>query len=183
MDESDAVTVLLFGPGPFLSILLIYRSAIVNTTGRSLVGHFATVLLVGSMMVGCDQVSPGAQEQGTPPVVSELTLRPDSVNAAELPAEQAQDSLAEIAIAIVVRAKDSDGTVERVQFTIEPASNPRGTAAGRLRELNGNLYGQQIGLQIPSFRDEVYTVRVFAVDNDSLASNQSIGQFRFVPAP
>jgi hypothetical protein len=70
-----------------------------------------------------------------------------------------------------------------VQFTIEPSSNPRGTATGPLQRADDSLFAAQLGLRVPVNRTEVYTVRVFAVDDDSLASNQALGQFQFVSAP
>ncbi|MEF8938308.1 MAG: hypothetical protein V5A22_00580 [Salinivenus sp.] len=115
--------------------------------------------------------------------MSGLVLQPDSVNAADVPAQQVQDSLAQVGLHLRVRATDPDGVVERVQFTVEPASNPRGTATGTLQRESDSLFVRQLGLRVPVFLTEVYTVRVFAVDDDSLASNQTLGQFQFVSAP
>jgi len=129
-------------------------------------------------MTGCDQVSRPEPEQ--PPSVSGLEVTPDSVDASTLPPSRVQDSVARVPVQLAVTATDPDGRVERVAFTIEPASNPRGTLGGSLDPAEGNRYQRAIGLGIPVSRDEVYTIRVFAVDNDSLASNQSIGRFRFV---
>jgi hypothetical protein len=105
------------------------------------------------------------------------------VNAADVPPDQVQDSLARVDLRLRVRATDPDGTIERVQFTVEPASNPRGTATGTLSREADSLFARRLGLRVPVFRTEVYTVRVYAVDDDSLASNQALGQFRFVAAP
>jgi hypothetical protein len=137
------------------------------------------VLAAGLFALGCDQVS--RPEVGQPPSVSALEVTPDSVSAADLPPDQVQDSVARVPLSIAAAATDPDGTVERVVFTIEPSSNPRGTASGALRPQQGDRYRRAIGLGVPLSRDEVYTIRVFAVDNDSLASNQAIGRFRFEP--
>lgn len=134
-------------------------------------------LLTAGLLGGCDQ-GPGGREEGRGPLVSGLDVRPDSVRVADLPVE---DSLAEVTLDLQVRAEDPDGTVERVVFTIEPAGNPRGTATGRLQELKEHVFGGRIGLRVPAFIDEVYTVRVFAVDDDSLASNQALGRVRVIP--
>jgi hypothetical protein len=139
----------------------------------------ATLLLVGSL-AGCDQGGAVDRSRDQAPLVSGLVLRPDSVNAADVPSQQVQDSLAQVGLRLRVRATDPDGTVERVQFTVEPASNPRGTATGTLQRENDSLFVRELGLRVPVFLTEVYTVRVFAVDDDSLASNQTLGQFQFV---
>jgi hypothetical protein len=132
--------------------------------------------------MGCDQVSPVPEQE--PPVVLDFALSPDSVTADDLDPDQVQDSLAQVTVTMAARVQDPDGTVERVVFTIEPSLNPRGTATGTLvrQPEEENVYVQRVGLQVPSFIDEVYTVRVFAVDNDSLESNQGLGQFRFLPS-
>lgn len=144
---------------------------------RSLTGFLLAALLTIGLLGGCDQ-GPGGREEGRTPLVSGLDVRPDSVRTADLPVE---DSLAEVALDLQVRAEDPDGTVERVVFTIEPAGNPRGTATGTLQEVEEHVFGGRIGLRVPAFIDEVYTVRVFAVDDDSLASNQALGRVRVIP--
>jgi hypothetical protein len=109
-------------------------------------------------------------------------VQPDSVRAADLQPDQVQDSLARVPLAIAAGITDPDGQIERVIFTIEPSSNPRGTASGSLQEqTEDGVYARQIGLRVPVAVDEVYTVRVFAVDDDSLESNQGVAQFRFLP--
>ncbi|MFB6247361.1 MAG: hypothetical protein ABEL97_02190 [Salinibacter sp.] len=142
----------------------------------------AGLLLVGGL-AGCDQGGVADRSRGQAPLVSGLVVRPDSVNAARVPPQQVQDSLAQIGLRLRVRATDPDGAIERVQFTIEPASNPQGTATGTLQRESDSLFARTLGLRVPVFRTEVYTVRVFAVDDDSLASNQVLGQFQFVSAP
>lgn len=150
------------------------------TTSRGVPFYLLLAALgVGGVLLGCDQVSRPEVEQ--PPSVSELAVTPDSVNAADVPSDRVQDSVAQVPLAIAARATDSDGTVERVVFTIEPASNPRGTASGTLQRVQGDRYQRTIGLGVPVSVDEVYTIRVFAVDDDSLASNQTLGRFRFEP--
>lgn len=125
------------------------------------------------LMGGCDAV-PGLQEDLSRPTVSDLQVITDTVEVVE------QDSVAEVGITIAARAVDADGTIERVVFTLEPASNPRGTASGELEVVDGALYGGGIRFTVP-LREEIYTVRVFAVDDDGLASNQVTSQFRFDP--
>lgn len=135
--------------------------------------------MVGALAFGCDQVS--RPEVGQPPSVSELTVVPDSATRADLTEAPGADSLAPVVVTIGATATDPDGTVERVVFTIEPSSSPRGTASGTLQLEQDAQYRRTVRLGVPVFLDEVYTVRVFAVDDDSLASNQSLGRFRFEP--
>jgi hypothetical protein len=140
-------------------------------------------VLIAAVGAGCDQGSAVREAPGRAPLVSDLAVQPDSVNAADVPDARVQDSLARIGLRIQVHVADPDGEVERVPFTIEPASSPRGTASGTLQRQNDSLYAREVGLRVPVFLTEVYTVRVFAVDDDSLASNQGVGQFQFVARP
>jgi len=160
--------------------ILMQCSRVVVTLGVSLRwGSLLGTLAAGLIVLGCDQVS--RPETGQPPSVSALEVTPDSVNAADVPPDQVQDSVARVPLTIAATATDPDGTVERVVFTIEPSASPRGTASGTLHREQGTRYRRDIGLGVPLSLDEVYTIRVFAVDDDSLASNQSIGRFRFEP--
>lgn len=135
---------------------------------------WAVALAVGFILTaGCDSV-PGLEGQQRRPTVSELQVVTDSIEISE------EDSLAQVDVLVAARAEDSDGTVDRVVFTIEPASNPRGTASGELSAFDDSRYGGRVRMTIPLAR-EVYTVRVFAIDDDDLASNQVVGQFAFDP--
>jgi len=143
----------------------------------------AAAVMVVSVAGGCDQGAVERDPPGRAPLVSALEVRPDSVNAADVPADRVEDSLAVIGLRIEARIRDPDGSVERVPFTIEPASNPRGTATGTLQRQSDSLYAREVGIRVPVFLTEVYTVRVYAVDDDSLASNQGVGQLQFVAGP
>lgn len=135
----------------------------------------------GLFVLGCDQVSP--VEEKAPPTVSQLTVTPDTVDAATLEPVSGRDSLVQDTVGVSIRATDPDGDVARVVFTIEPAFNPRGTLAGPLRLANDDLYVGGAILTVPRFREATYTVRAYAVDDDSLASNQSVGRLQVVPEP
>lgn len=139
-------------------------------------------MLVGGGLVlggGCDSV-PAPDRDQRRPSVTDLQVSPDSLHESDLSPGQV-DSLAEVEVDVSARAADPDGTVERVVFVFEPSSNPRGTLSGTLPPAgDATRYGGRLGLSVPLV-DEIYTVRVFAVDDDSLSSNQVTGQFRFVP--
>ena len=141
----------------------------------------AAVVLGGGLALGGCDTAPSPEETQRPSVAA-LQVVPDSVHQSDLPPDQVQDSTAQVPLQLSARATDPDGTVARVVFVIEPSSNPRGTLSGRLpaQSESSSLYGGQLPLSLPLV-DEIYTVRVFAVDDDSLASNQVTGQLRFVP--
>lgn len=142
-----------------------------------LLGGLLVAVAVGS---GCDTLPAPDRDQRRPSVTN-LQIRPDSVHESDLSSEQIVDSMAQVGLDLSVRATDPDGTVERVAFVFEPSSTPRGTLSGSLpAQGEAARYGGRLGLSIPLI-DEIYTVRVFAVDDDSLAGNQVTGQFRFVP--
>lgn len=139
-------------------------------------GVACAVLLVGLLSGGCDQ-APGPQAQdGTPPVVSNLVLVPDT---ATVPADT---TTATVQVGIQARVRDPDGAVERVVFTLEPKSSPQSTISNQLLQRFNEQYLRQFELSVPTIKD-VYTVRVYAVDDDSLTSNQVLGQFQVVPTP
>lgn len=136
------------------------------------------LVALGGLVGGCDQVS--RLDDPAPPRVADLRVMPDSVQASALPPDQVQDSVAQFPLRVSARAADPDGRIERVVFTVEPASMPQSAAFGQLKRQEGDRYGRALALSVPATRDEVYSVRVFAVDTDSLSSNQVIGQFRFL---
>lgn len=137
------------------------------------------MLGTGLLVLGCDQVS--RLEEGQRPSVSGLSVEPDTLDAATLEPVPEQDSLVRDTVGISILASDPDGQIARVVFILEPASNPRGTIAGRLGEVEDSLYAGGGVLSVPRYRGVTYTVRVYAVDEDSLASNQGIGRLQVLP--
>ena len=154
------------------------------TLGRLLRGVLLGGALLGGSLVGglgCDTV-PAPDRTLQPPTVAGLQVAPRRIVVADLPPDQVQDSSAVVPVLLdSVRARDPDGSVARVVFTVEPSSNPRGTISGELRAGRRPVYSDTLVLGLP-LADEVYTVRVFAIDDDSLASNRVTGQFRVVAA-
>ena len=132
-------------------------------------------------LVGCDETPGVGPTALQPPEVSNFTFAPDSVNAADLPPDRIQNGQAQVNIEVGVTATDADGTVRRVLFTIAPASTPGQSIQGELVPESGAQYGAAITVGLPASQDEIYTVRVFAIDDDDQVSNQAVGTLRFVP--
>jgi hypothetical protein len=138
------------------------------------------VLLVVS---ACDE-TPGPQPlDRQPPRVVAMDYAPDSIRASDLPPEQVQDSVLQAPLAINARVRDPDGDLSAVLFTLEPAAAPQATAVGTLRVQSGaeDLYAVRAAVSLPAV-EERYTLRVYAVDTDSLFSNQAVGQIRVLPS-
>jgi hypothetical protein len=140
---------------------------------------FAAVLL----LTACDE-TPGASTEAVPPVVVDFSYAPDSADAATLDPSRVTDSTVTVDLRLVTAVVDEDSDIERVAFTIEPASAPGSALDGTLPLLEGetNVYGTAIDLTLPR-ADALYTLRVFAVDTDSLVSNPALGQLRVLPGP
>lgn len=136
---------------------------------------------MGLFVLGCDQVSePEARQR---PTVSQLVVVPDTFNAADLEPLSDQDSLVADTVAISIRANDPDGQIARVAFTVEPAFNPRSTITGPMRQSQAadDLYVGGAILTVPRYREATYTIRAYAVDDDSLVSNQGVGRLQVIP--
>lgn len=129
----------------------------------------------GGVGLGCDQVSP-SQTGGAAPRVTNLRVVPDTVRA---PAS-ADSTSANLGISFAI--EDPDRNVERGLLTLEPASAPGRARAIQLSAVQLQIGRVSFGLRLPVERD-VYTVRMFAVDQDSLTSNQGVTQFQMVPDP
>lgn len=145
------------------------------------------VLLIGCipllLALGACDATPGSDSlDRRPPEVSNLLFAPDTVDVNELPPDRVSDSLATVAFAVEATVRDPDGTVDRVVFTVEPSTNPQETAQGELQVLDGNRYGAAGELQLDARRDEIYTFRVFAVDDDQQVGNQAVAQLRLIAA-
>lgn len=141
----------------------------------------ATILTIG--VAGCDD-APGVEPDRQPPALAaDFSQLPDTVDAATAPPGRVTDSTVVARISLAAAAEDPDGRVERVAFTIEPASAPGVAIDGDLPPVQdiANVYGINIDLTLPRV-DEIYTVRLFAVDDDSLQSNVALSQFRVLPA-
>ena len=136
----------------------------------------AGVLALLLLPAGCD-TAPGAHPlDPQPPRVADFGFDVAVVP----PPDQLPDTLAAVQLDVALRASDPDGQVERVEVTLVPAQAPRATVIVSLPAQDGDRFGGQFVLGLP-VADERYSVRAYAVDNDSLLSNQARGQFRLVP--
>lgn len=135
----------------------------------------------GGLLVGCDTApgpTPLNQQQ---PVVSALAVSPDTVRAADLPPDQGAEGQALIDITIEVAARDADGTIDRVLVFIDPAYGESSPGLAQLSRIEGDRYGGIRRYPIATGDADVLTVRAFAVDNDSLTSNQVATQIHYLP--
>ena len=145
----------------------------------------ALALAVALLLVaGCDEApGPRPLDRQAPEVVA-FDYAPDSFVVADLPPDQVQDSVFQTGFAINALVRDLDSDVASVLFTLEPAAAPQRTAVGTLRVApdapGDSLYTTRAALSLPTVR-EIYTLRVYAVDTDSLTSNQAVGQVRVIP--
>lgn len=133
------------------------------------------------VLSACD-TAPGLTPPAQPPVVTDLAYSPDSVTADSLGPSRVTDSTVTADVRIIARASDPDGEIARVVFTIEPAAVPEAAIEGTLPAIpeEPDLYGTAIDLTLPRV-DEIYTIRTYAIDRDSLVSNVSLGQLRVLP--
>ncbi|NBC87775.1 MAG: hypothetical protein GVY25_16460 [Bacteroidetes bacterium] len=142
----------------------------------------AVVVAAFLLFAACDQ-APGASDTSPEsPVVADFAYSPDAVNPDTLSPGRVTDSTLTVDLRLVTAVTDADSEIERVVFTIEASSAPGSALDGTLPLLPGetDLYGSAIELTLPR-ADAVYTVRVFAVDTDSLTSNVGLGQVRVRP--
>ncbi len=141
----------------------------------------AVAVGAASPLVGCDTApgpTPLNQQQ---PVVSVLAVAPDTVRAADLPDDQVVNGQALIDISIEVTARDADGTVDRVLVFIDPAYGVSSPGLAQFPRIEGDRYGGTARYPVALEADELLTLRAFAVDNDSLTSNQVTTHIRYLP--
>lgn len=146
--------------------------------------------------VGCETVTePAPVAAPAAPTLSDFSFAPDTVQFEALPPEQvAEDTLAKIPLELTVHASDANGCVQRVGYIIKAAfgsSDPQ--ASGQLQWVgegadppgetcrNGS-YAKTDTLLLPQGAVGLYTVRLYAVDNDSLLGDQVQGLFYFTAA-
>jgi hypothetical protein len=142
----------------------------------------AVALGLTLLLFGCDS-SPGPSPvDAQPPRVADFRLAVEALP--DPPDEPLPDSLARVQLDVALRAADDDGRVTRVELTLEPSQAPASTLVLRVPpagDASTTQYATSFGVQLPVI-DDIYTVRAYAIDNDSLLSNQVRGQFRVRPA-
>jgi len=134
---------------------------------------------LGLLTTGCDD-TPGAQAiDPEPPQVSGFSFSPKRVVVDSLPPDRVQDERVQVPLVVEAQATDPDGSVDRVELALEPSQNPQSTLLLNLPAAEGDRFAGALNIGLPLI-DEIYTVRVYAVDDDSLVSNQVRGQLRVV---
>ena len=152
---------------------------LIQSALRLLAGAVAASLAV----VACDAVPGPSPSDLDPPRITSFDYAPDTIVVSDLPPEQVQDSVVRVPLTVAAQAVDTDSEVASVLFTFEPASNPQATAVGTLavvEDAPDDVYAAQVQLALPVV-PEIYTLRVSAIDTDSLPSNQLTGQVRLLP--
>jgi len=125
-------------------------------------------------LAACD-TAPGPQPLNPrAPVVSDFAFSPDSVFFDDVVV--ANDTAA-VTLDLSVRAADPDGgTIDRVAFVVE--GQFEGTVAnGTLEAGEDGRYAATVPLEFGRGQRGLYTVLVYAVDDDGLLSNQVRGLF------
>jgi len=134
----------------------------------------------GWLLAACDATPGPTALDLQQPVVSALALTPDTVRAADLPADQVANGQALVDFTIEVTASDADGTVDRVLVVFDPAYGTSAPGVAQLLPIEGDRYGGIQRYPLATDQADRITVRAFAVDNDSLTSNQVIAQIRYL---
>ncbi|PEN14388.1 hypothetical protein CRI94_04970 [Longibacter salinarum] len=162
--------------------LLVSIADVLDSFWKAGVSTLLVVAVAISMLTACDQVPGSADRSLQPPVVADFDYSPDSVDAGTVDPSRVTDTTVTVDLRLLTAVEDTDSDIERVVFTIEPGSAPRATIDGTLSEVSGQegVYGAAIDLTLPR-ADALYTLRVFAVDTDSLTSNVGLGQLRVLP--
>lgn len=123
----------------------------------------------------------GPSASGRPPVVSCLDVPPIASCLSGFPDTLRAPRGDTVSLSISVSVRDPDGRLDRVVAVVEPASLGGAVRAGRLFNFGG-AYRGTFTFPLPDM-ETLYAVRAYAVDDDGLASNRALGQFRFVPTP
>lgn len=140
------------------------------------------VATLGLWALGCDQgPTTNTNTGGQPPVLTCLDQPPLASCLGGVPDTLRAPAGDTISLPLSVNARDPDGDIDRVVAVVEPALLEGPVQAGRLPNLGGLYRGSFIFL-LPD-AETLYAVRVYAVDDDGLASNRVLSQFRFVPTP
>lgn len=142
----------------------------------------AAGLALAVLLAACDTGPGPAPLDQAPPTVSNLRIAPDTVRVADLPSDQVTDGQALVELDLQVEARDADGAVNRVLVIIEPTYGRSAAGITQLNRLDGARYGGLRGYSVAADQADVFTIRALAIDNDSLTSNEAIGQFHVLPA-
>jgi hypothetical protein len=132
--------------------------------------------LAGILFLGCDTLPGAPSLVGRPPVVSDFSFSPDSVDVAALPPDQVRGDIVLVPLSMAVTARDPDGSVEQVAFVVRaPLQTTEPVVTGTLQAVGGDRYAGAVTLQLQRAQVGPYTVLVYAVDNEQRLSNQVRG--------
>lgn len=134
------------------------------------------------LLLGACDTAPGVPTiEGNAPVLSGFAYAPDTLDVAGL-GEGAEDGIAEVPLEIEVTARDPEGALRQVGFVVRsPIPGARPLQSGRLQPVEGTADRYRAGttLRIPIAEVGLYTIRVFALDEEGLLSNEVRGTLSF----
>lgn len=152
-----------------------------HLTLRSWFAAVVALVAAAALWTACDTAPGPVPLDQQPPEVADLVVVPETIRAAALPPEQIDDGEATIDITTTVTARDPDGTVDRVLVVLDPSYGPSAGVVAQLPRIEGDRYGGTGGFPVTVDRANVLMVRAFAVDNDSLTSNEVVGRIYVLP--
>ena len=131
-------------------------------------------------MAACDSAPGPAELNPRPPVLSDFSFSPGSVNPGQLPAGwQMGDDVVSGPVEVSVTARDPDGRVETVGVVVQSPNDPtQPLTTGNLQPTGDDRYAGTISLALPMGAVGTYTVLVFAVDDDQVQSGEVRGLLR-----
>lgn len=148
---------------------------------RSWLAAVPALALAGALLVACDTAPGPVPLDPAPPEASALTVVPDTIRVADLPEDDVEGGEATVDITAVVTARDPDGTVDRVLAVIEPSYGATRPVAVQLPRVEGDQFGGTGRFSIAIDQTDVLMLRAFAVDDDSLTSNEVIRSIHVLP--
>ena len=137
-------------------------------------------VVLATVLAACD-ATPGPDALGgLPPELSDLAYTPTAVSLVAGDPYTVEDDVALVPLTLDVRARDADGAVQEVAYVVQtPDVGADPLAAGTLTAAGDGRYRAETTLRIPVAEVRLYTVLVYAVDDDGLLSNQLRGLLPF----
>lgn len=132
------------------------------------------------LLVSCDTAPGPARSDNRPPVLSDFSFSPQIVSLSDVPENQIEGDMVRIPVTMQVAARDDDGSVTEVTFTVRsPISGKPLIAVGSLEQVSEGQYATTADVRIPTAEVGKYTVLLQAVDDEGALSNDARGMLSF----